>query len=78
MIFKQLFVNVFEFASTKYTVGKKIRKVEALFAEPIAKAALVGDAISEADLKMHCEIEKQLMMNPSPTTLVYFYNEAVI
>jgi hypothetical protein len=78
MIFKQLLINVFEYAYTKYSIGKKIRKVEALFEEPIRKAALVGDVVAEADLNMHREIEKQLMMNPSPTTLVYLYNEAVI
>ena len=78
MVFKQLFINSKEYLEDKYNVGNKIKKVEALFAEPIAQAKLVGDEVEEADLKMHCEIEKQLMMKPAPETLVFFYNEAII
>ena len=78
MIFKQIFINSKEYLEDKYNVGNKIKKVEGLFAEPILQAKLVGDEVEEADLKMHCEIEKQLMMKPAPETLVFFYNEAII
>ena len=78
MVFKQVFMNLFEYFLERYTVGKKIRKVEALFEEPIKQAQLVGDLVSSADLQMHCEIEKQLMMKKTASTLVFYYNEAVI
>ena len=78
MVAKQVFVNVFEYFWENITVGRRINKVGELFAEPIKQAALAGDVIEEADLKMHCEIEKQLSMAPPSTTLVFYYNEAVI
>lgn len=59
-------------------MGKKLRAVEELFAEKIEGAKLAGDQVAEADLKMHCEIEKQLKMSPASNSLVFFYNEAVI
>ena len=34
--------------------------------------------MSLADLTMHRDIEKQLMMKPASKTLVFYYNEAVI
>ena len=78
MVVKQVFVNVFEYFSERILIGRKIGQVDRLFAEPIKQAALVGDVIEEADLKMHCEIEKQLCMAPPPTTLVFYYNEGII
>ena len=62
----------------KYTVGRKIKKIDELFAERIEMAALAGDKVEEADLKTHCEIEKQLIMKPPEDSLVFYYNEAVI
>ena len=38
MVFKQLIINSIEFLSEKYTTGKKIAKVDELFAEKIAGA----------------------------------------
>ena len=78
MVFKQLFVNSLEYFTEKYEVGKKIKKVEELFAEQIAMAERAGDEVEKADLEMHCEIEKQLMMKPAAGTLVFYYNEAII
>ena len=78
MVLKQVLVNVFEYFKDKILIGRKIKKVEELFKEPIAQAKLVGDEVEMEDLKMHCEIEKQLMMAPAKKTLVFYYNEAVI
>lgn len=75
MVGKQLIVNSKEFLQEKWNVSKKIKKVEDLFREPIAQADLVGDEVEKADLMMHCEIEKQLMMKPAANTLVFYYNE---
>ena len=59
-------------------IGRKLKKVEALFEEPINQATLAGDEVALADLSMHSNIEKQLMMKPAAKTLVFYYNEAVI
>ena len=75
MVGKQLIVNSIEYFGEKRDVSKKIAKVEELFTEPIRQAKLVGDEVEEADLKMHCEIEKQLMMKPAAPTLVFYFNE---
>lgn len=89
MVFKQVVFNVYEFFSEKWTVGKKIRQVDELF-EPKIKDAEelekqggedrlgVNRRVAVADLKMHCEIEKQLMMKQAANSLVPYYNEAVI
>ena len=34
--------------------------------------------MASEDLKMHCEIEKQFVMKPPQSTLVFYYNEAII
>ena len=78
MVFKQVFLNVFELYKEKILIGRKISKVEQLFEEPICQAKLAGDQVEMEDLKMHCEIEKQLMMAAAQKTLVFYYNEAVI
>lgn len=36
------------------------------------------DEVELADLKMHCDVEKQLCMKPAANSLVGYYNEAVI
>ena len=53
MVFKQLLINLIEYFSEKYKIGKKIRKVEELFATRIAKAELEEEAIEAADMRMH-------------------------
>ena len=58
MVFKQVFLNVFELYKEKILIGRKISKVEQLFEEPICQAKLAGDQVEMEDLKMHCEIEK--------------------
>ena len=78
MVGKQVVLNLIEYFSERYFVGKKLRAVEELFAERIQGATLAGDKVAEADLKMHCEIQKQLIMSPPANSLVFFYNEAVI
>ena len=78
MVFKQVVINTIEYLQDKYTVGKKIKKVEDLFTPKIEEAKLAEDSVLVADLNMHKEIEKQLMMKPAPSTLVFYYNEAVI
>ena len=75
MVGKQLVVNSIEFFSEKRDVSKKIAKVNKLFKEPIELAENIGDQVEKADLEMHCEIEKQLMMKPAAGTLVFYYNE---
>ena len=78
MVGKQVFLNVLEYFQAKIFIGRKLKKVDKLFEEHIKQAALVGDEVEAADLKMHCEIEKQLEMAPAEKTLVFFYSEAVI
>ena len=75
MVGKQLVVNSLEFFGEKRDVSKKIAKVDKLFREPIKLAGEIGDEVEKADLEMHCEIEKQLMMKPAAGTLVFYYNE---
>ena len=50
LVFKQVLQNVFEFYQEKILIGRKLKKVDELFAEPIQQAQLVGDMISLADL----------------------------
>lgn len=76
MVFKQLFINSIEFFYERYTVSKKLRKVDELFVDRIEMAKLAEDQVHLADLEMHKEIEKQLMMTPSAKSLTPFYNEA--
>lgn len=78
MVFKQLLINLYEYWSEKYFVGKKLRAVDELFAAKIAQADLEEEDVYCADLKMHCEIEKQLAMKPATQSLVGYYNEGVI
>ena len=78
MVGKQLIVNTLEFYSEKNNVSKKIAKVDELFREPIKLAGEIGDEVEVADLKMHCEIEKQLHMKPAAGTLVFYYNEGLM
>ena len=53
-------------------------KVEQIFARPIEEATLAKETVHLADVKMHKEIEMQMMMKPASTTLVYYYNESII
>ena len=78
LVFKQVFMNVFEFYQEKILISRKVKKVEELFAEPIRQAETVGDQILLSDLRMHKEIEMQYHMKPGAKTLVFYYNEAII
>ena len=78
LVFKQVFMNVLEYYQEKILIGRKVRKVEALFTEPIKEAETVGDQILLSDLQMHKEIEMQYHMKPGAKTLVFYYNEAII
>jgi len=78
MVFKQLLMNVLEYFQALILVGRKLRKVDELFKGEIEKATIKGDKVALAELKMHCNIQKQLFMSPDEGTLVYYYNEAII
>lgn len=43
MVFKQVFLNLLEYYQAKILIGRKIKKVERLFDEPIRKAIEAGD-----------------------------------
>mmetsp|Transcript_17284 Transcript_17284/g.23304 ORF Transcript_17284/g.23304 Transcript_17284/m.23304 type:complete len:110 (+) Transcript_17284:2749-3078(+) len=78
MLFKQVFINSYEFFSERITIGKKIKKVDELFTEPLSMAQMQEDELGQANIKMHQMISRQLQMKPATSTLVYFYNEGVI
>ena len=58
MVAKQVLLNIMEYYQDKLEVNRKLKKVDALFKEPIEQARLAGDVIEKRDLEMHCEIEK--------------------
>lgn len=43
MLFKQVFINLYEFLSERITIGRKIRKVDELFSGPIEEAKMSED-----------------------------------
>lgn len=64
MVFKQVLLNVMEYALIKFQVSRKISKVDQMFKARLtelqgrAYASPEQRAIEEEDLKMHKEIEK--------------------
>ena len=79
MIFKQIFYNVLEYFLLRYNHNSKFKKVRKEFdakkQELVAKGA---SRVELEDLKMHKRIIAQSCMTNLPSTLVFYYNEAVI
>jgi len=61
----------------KILIGRKIKKVKARY-EAALKGIDENDTIAREEISMHQHAEEQLVMAPSSTTLIYFYNEAII
>lgn len=78
MIFKQVLLNSFEYLEERITVGRRIRKSNELFSMPLEDAKNMQDDLQYAHVEMHCVINRQIHMKPATTSLVYFYNEAII
>ena len=78
MIFKQVVINSIEYFTERISIGKKIRKSDELFKQPIDDAKSMDDELMTAHMEMHCSINRQMCMKPATKSLVPYYNEAMI
>jgi len=76
LVFKQVGMNLLEWAQDKMMIGRKLNKIKAQFAGELEK--LDANSKEHAHMKMHLHMEQQLVMAPASETLIYFYNEAII
>ena len=86
MVFKQIIFVLGKYYWLKISVRKKLREIDTLFEEKFKSIddeedenIDKNDQLALANLRMHQEIERQsYMLKPQATTLVYYYNEAII
>lgn len=76
LAFKQVGLNVVEYAILRLWTGRKLKKVDNLFAE--RKEEVKGDKIKYEYLKTHEITMQQLAMSKQKETLVFSYNEQFI
>lgn len=60
MVFKQVFMNLFDYFYERIFVGRKMRKSDDLFVGPLADADMVDDEVLKEHLEVHQLVNRQM------------------